>query len=66
VSSKRNLRDLLLVTPESSRTNEANTTNRSGQQKIVKIWAETNRLETKRTIGRIKKTIAGSLRKSTR
>jgi hypothetical protein len=29
---------------------EANTPKRSGQQEIIKLWAEINKVETKRTI----------------
>ena len=45
---------------------EANTPKGSRLQKIIKLMAEINQLETKRTIQRIKKPGAGMLRKSTR
>jgi hypothetical protein len=46
---------------------EVNTPKRSRRQKIVKLGAKINQIETKRTIQKkINKTKAGSLRKSTR
>jgi hypothetical protein len=42
---------------------EANTPKRSRWQEIIKLRAEINQIETKRTIQRINKTKAGSLRK---
>jgi hypothetical protein len=45
---------------------EANTLKSSRQQEIIKLKAQINQIETKRTIQRINKREAGSLRKSTR
>ena len=42
---------------------EANTPKRSRQQEIIKLRAEINQIETKRTVQRIKKPGAGSFRK---
>jgi hypothetical protein len=44
---------------------ETNTCKRSRWQKIIKLRAEISQVETKRTIQRINKTRAGSLRKQT-
>jgi hypothetical protein len=44
----------------------AHTAKRSIRQEIVKLKAEINQVETKRTIQRINKTKTGSLRESTR
>ena len=45
---------------------EANTSKRRRWQGIIKLRSEINQVETKRTIQRINKPGAGSLRKSTR
>jgi len=45
---------------------EANTPRRSRTQEIIKLRAEINQVETKRTIERINRPKVGSLRKSTR
>jgi hypothetical protein len=45
---------------------EANTPKKSRQQKIIELRAEINQVETKRSIQRISKAGAGSLRKTTR
>jgi hypothetical protein len=45
---------------------EANSSKRCRQQEIIKLRAEINQVEAKRTIQRINQTGAGSLRKSTR
>jgi hypothetical protein len=45
---------------------ETNTSRRSRWQEIVKLRAEINQIEIKRTIQRINKTKASSLRKSTK
>jgi hypothetical protein len=45
---------------------EANRPKRSRRQEIVKLRAEINQVERKRTIQRVNKTGAGSLRKSMR
>jgi hypothetical protein len=45
---------------------EANTRKKSKPQEIIKLRAEINQIETERTIQRIHKLGAGSLRKSTR
>jgi len=45
---------------------EANTPRRSRRQDIIKLRAEINHVETKKTIERINRTKVGSLRKSTR
>jgi hypothetical protein len=45
---------------------EANTPKMGRWQEIIKLRAEISQVETKRTIQRINKTRAGSLRKSTR
>ena len=43
-------------TPESSRTKEANSLKKSRQQEIIKLRAEINQVETKRTEQRINQT----------
>ena len=45
---------------------EANTPKRSRGQEIIKLRAEINQVETKRTVQRITKSGAGFLKKSTR
>ena len=45
---------------------EANTPKRSKQQEIIKLRAESNQVEAKKTIQRINKTRDVSLRKSTK
>jgi hypothetical protein len=45
---------------------EANVPKRSRQREIIKLRAEINQKETKRTLQRFNKTGAGSFRKSTR
>ena len=51
---------------EKEREREANRPKRSRWQKIIKISAEINQLETKKTKQKSMKPRAGSLRKSTR
>jgi hypothetical protein len=51
-------------TPESSRTKEANTPKRSGWQETIKLGAEVNQVETKRTIQRINQTRSWSFEKN--
>jgi len=52
--------------PESSRTKKANTPRRSRRQEIIKLRAEINQVETKRTIQRINKTKSWFIEKITR
>ena len=44
------------ITPENSRRKEANISQRNRREEIVKLVAEINQLETKRTLQRIKET----------